>query len=70
MRTPEQINAYHQGYQDYANGNHYNPCTDADTANEWTQGWHQAKDDHKEHLQLQSPLREEDYTGNYGEADH
>lgn len=74
MRTEQEQIAYQQGYDAYAQWDHKitgNPYMDeSNLIIAWNTGWYMAQDDHREHQQSQSPLREEEMDGSYGEADH
>lgn len=74
IRTPKENAAYHEGYQaytEYQMDKNENPYIYAENLHKlWINGYEMAQDDHREYKESQSPLRDEDYTGNYGEQDH
>lgn len=64
MQTKEERIAYDEGYTAYTEGIalNQNPYTlETDSHMMWGEGWVTAKEDHREHMDSMSPLREEDY---------
>lgn len=70
MRTLSQKEAYSNGYQAYLTEQVHNPYDGESLKREWENGWTAAMEDDKEWVDSQSPLREEEMDGSYGEQDH